>query len=198
MPLCWEARSLLTVDGVTWDVSNLCSRKYHPKSKQPRRSSMSDFDERRQERLLQSEHMYPVLLSHGFENSFESTAPATLTRTSSWPRLEDPNEPTTRMTSTDAGTTEEEPNNLSCSSFDSDLSVEVSPGSVLMVHRAEETTRAMQNGKIVPVSCLACESDLLCIDCAAVVVCPICKCLTPLDDHSIESWGIGLGVLAAK
>ena len=65
----------------------------------------------------------------------------------------------------------------------------------LPLHGAKETSRALDAGKMLTVDCIVCRATLRCIDIAQYVICPECKCVTPLETRN-SFGGVGLGVLA--
>lgn len=75
------------------------------------------------------------------------------------------------------------------------LTVQVTDDLELPLHGAKETSRALDAGKMVTVVCLICQATLRCIDIAQYVLCPECRCVTPLETRN-SSGGIGLGLLS--
>jgi hypothetical protein len=73
--------------------------------------------------------------------------------------------------------------------------VQVTADLELPLHGAKEMCQALRTGNTVPVVCLICFASLRCIDIAQYVVCPDCRCLTPLETNS--SGGVGLGLLSS-
>jgi len=67
---------------------------------------------------------------------------------------------------------------------------------------SEETWGAIKRGNYASVTCEACQADLCCIADADMVVCPDCRCVSPLDGRMMPTaaggfseGGVGLGVL---
>ena len=67
---------------------------------------------------------------------------------------------------------------------------------------SEETWNAIKRGNYASVICEACQADLRCVADADMVVCPDCRCVSPLDGRAMPSdaggfseGGVGLGVL---
>jgi hypothetical protein len=75
------------------------------------------------------------------------------------------------------------------------LTVQLTDDLELPLHGANETSRALDAGKVVTVDCLVCRATLRCIDIAQYVICPECKCVTPLETRN-SLGGVGLGLLA--
>ena len=67
----------------------------------------------------------------------------------------------------------------------------------LPLHGAHETTIALETGNAVTVVCLVCRATLRCISKAQYVLCPECRCLTPLKETMNATGGVGLGLLSA-
>jgi hypothetical protein len=67
----------------------------------------------------------------------------------------------------------------------------------LPLHGAHETTIALETGNVVTVVCLVCRATLRCISKAQYVLCPECRCLTPLNETMDATGGVGLGLLSA-
>jgi len=67
---------------------------------------------------------------------------------------------------------------------------------------SEETWGAIKRGNYASVTCEACQADLCCIADADMIVCPDCRCVSPLDGRAMPTaaggfseGGVGLGVL---
>lgn len=75
--------------------------------------------------------------------------------------------------------------------------VQVTNDLELPLHGANETTVALETGNVVTVVCVVCRATLRCIAIAQYVLCPECKCLTPLENrHMNACGGVGLGLLS--
>jgi hypothetical protein len=77
------------------------------------------------------------------------------------------------------------------------LEVEIAPGVMARLRGADETTVALQQGRVVASDCLCCGSRSLCIDDASYLLCPVCKVVNPLCNNARgdTSGGVGLGIL---
>jgi len=80
--------------------------------------------------------------------------------------------------------------------------IEISPGRFEFLRGSEETWNAIKRGNYASVTCEACQADLRCVADADMVVCPDCRCVSPLDGRAAPSaaggfseGGVGLGVL---
>lgn len=67
--------------------------------------------------------------------------------------------------------------------------IEVSPGVVLPLLGADVTWRAIQVDFILPCFCYVCDATRFCIEDARFCLCPVCKCVLPMDGD----FGVGLG-----
>jgi len=74
--------------------------------------------------------------------------------------------------------------------------VQVTDTLELPLHGANETTVALETGNAVTVVCVVCRATLRCISIAQYVLCPECRCLTPLEDTHSAKGGVGLGLLS--
>lgn len=75
--------------------------------------------------------------------------------------------------------------------------VQVTEDLELPLHGAQETSAALDRGEVVTSVCIVCRATLRCIRKAQYVLCPECKCLTPLQDtHYNATGGVGLGLLS--
>ena len=75
--------------------------------------------------------------------------------------------------------------------------VQVTDTLELPLHGANETTIALETGNVVTVVCVVCRATLRCIAIAQYVLCPECKCLTPLENNTTKATGgVGLGLLS--
>jgi hypothetical protein len=79
------------------------------------------------------------------------------------------------------------------------LEVEIAPGVMARLRGADETTLALEQGRVVGSDCLCCGARSLCIDDASYLLCPICKVVNPLrNTGDNKSGGVGLGILEAE
>mmetsp|Transcript_8871 Transcript_8871/g.13735 ORF Transcript_8871/g.13735 Transcript_8871/m.13735 type:complete len:234 (-) Transcript_8871:221-922(-) len=82
------------------------------------------------------------------------------------------------------------------------LQVEVAPNVFLPLRGSRETHKALEEGNMAPVECLVCNLELLCLWDADLVLCPECRSMTPLSQTDNETGGqtnvrrggLGLGV----
>jgi hypothetical protein len=79
------------------------------------------------------------------------------------------------------------------------LEVEIAPGVMARLRGADETTLALEQGRVVGSDCLCCGARSLCIDDACYLLCPICKVVNPLHNTTADqSGGVGLGILESE
>mmetsp|Transcript_13860 Transcript_13860/g.21124 ORF Transcript_13860/g.21124 Transcript_13860/m.21124 type:complete len:261 (-) Transcript_13860:39-821(-) len=70
--------------------------------------------------------------------------------------------------------------------------IEISPGHWIELRGSDETLKAFQRNFIRQVTCSCCSNQIQCIEDAAMVLCPICRVVTPIDD--VIGRGLGLGM----
>mmetsp|Transcript_27320 Transcript_27320/g.31187 ORF Transcript_27320/g.31187 Transcript_27320/m.31187 type:complete len:241 (+) Transcript_27320:87-809(+) len=78
------------------------------------------------------------------------------------------------------------------------LMVEVAPGVEVQLRGSSETRSSIKKWQIAQVTCLECCVQLYCIDDAEYVLCPMCRCVSPLallcSNFNAEiAYGVGLG-----
>eukprot|EP00541_Cyclophora_tenuis_P004230 CAMPEP_0116561188 /NCGR_PEP_ID=MMETSP0397-20121206/11436_1 /TAXON_ID=216820 /ORGANISM="Cyclophora tenuis, Strain ECT3854" /LENGTH=258 /DNA_ID=CAMNT_0004087287 /DNA_START=67 /DNA_END=843 /DNA_ORIENTATION=- len=77
------------------------------------------------------------------------------------------------------------------------LIIEIFPGMEVKLRGSIETRRAIRKGLVKRVSCMDCSMGLGCIDDAEYVLCPLCKCVSPLaftvGGIPDGAYGVGLG-----
>jgi hypothetical protein len=81
-------------------------------------------------------------------------------------------------------------------SDDDKLLLEVSPGMEVVLRGSGETRRAIKNWQIICVNCMECCVELHCIEDAEYVLCPLCRCVSPLSvmgKLKDGAHGVGLG-----
>jgi hypothetical protein len=76
--------------------------------------------------------------------------------------------------------------------------IQVAPGLSARLRGAAETWEAIQRDFYRPCMCLACNTDLFCIQDAWLVLCPDCRVLSPMEDldgetRDLREGGVGLG-----
>jgi hypothetical protein len=76
--------------------------------------------------------------------------------------------------------------------------IQVAPGLSARLRGAAETWEAIQRDFYRPCMCLACSTDLFCIQDAWLVLCPDCRVLSPMEDldgetRDVREGGVGLG-----
>lgn len=77
--------------------------------------------------------------------------------------------------------------------------VEIYPGVTERLRGAAETARAADINFVVPLQCISCTIDMLCIADAAYVICPLCRVVSPTVDRSLnDRWGVGLGFISPE
>mmetsp|Transcript_28032 Transcript_28032/g.39482 ORF Transcript_28032/g.39482 Transcript_28032/m.39482 type:complete len:292 (-) Transcript_28032:102-977(-) len=78
------------------------------------------------------------------------------------------------------------PTPLSSEKVSSRHEVEVAPGKYMPLRGATETLAAVNNGTSRLVGCLACQTSLRCVPDAELVICPVCRILSPVcsDDEA--------------
>ena len=88
----------------------------------------------------------------------------------------------------------------SVSSSDDDneeaLMLEVAPGLEVKLRGSSETHRAIKKWEIIQVECLECAVQLHCIEDAEFLLCPLCRCVSPLSisgQVKTNANGVGLG-----
>lgn len=82
--------------------------------------------------------------------------------------------------------------------FDRPL-VEVAPGHWVELRGSEETWAALQRGFSRKLNCFCCETSMKVIADAAMVLCPECRMICPLESEGgAEGTGLGLGVKVQK
>lgn len=175
--------NFLTVDGNVYDLSNLCatqgarvnfvSQKYEPRM----------YPHEKEVEQLQQDNLTRRVFWSSTKSNSAISCPLSENKAAVDFLPDDPS-----MT--------DETNDTSYSSFSSDLTVEVTPGNELPVHGAQETQEAIDSGNYVVVPCI-CQAELCCIDSATMVLCPECKCFTPLESNQASSQysSVGLGLL---
>jgi len=78
------------------------------------------------------------------------------------------------------------------------LMVEVAPGVEAQLRGSSETRSLIKKWQIAQVTCLECCVQLYCIDDAEFVLCPLCRCVSPLailyiNFNAEMAYGVGLG-----
>lgn len=76
------------------------------------------------------------------------------------------------------------------------LLLEVAPGLEVRLRGSAETRRAIRKWEIVRVNCLECTVQLHCINNAEYLLCPLCRCVSPLRivmELAPDAHGVGLG-----
>jgi hypothetical protein len=74
--------------------------------------------------------------------------------------------------------------------------VEIYPGVTEQLRGAVETARAADINFVVPVQCISCTIDMLCIADAAYVICPLCRVVSQTTQQALnDQWGVGLGFI---
>ena len=73
--------------------------------------------------------------------------------------------------------------------------IEIAPGVTARLRGADETWAALENDYYLPASCVCCGADICCIMDADVVLCPLCKVVSPMDGCAGPGFdgGVGLG-----
>jgi hypothetical protein len=76
--------------------------------------------------------------------------------------------------------------------------IQVAPGLSARLRGAAETWEAIKSDFYRPCMCLACNTDLFCIQDAWLVLCPDCRVLSPMEDldgetRDLREGGVGLG-----
>lgn len=79
-------------------------------------------------------------------------------------------------------------------SSDDDRLVEVIPGTYVKLRGSVETWEAIQMGRTIRSACLSCTVILLCIHDADMVMCPVCKSISPVERDGFGGGGLGLGM----
>jgi hypothetical protein len=188
----------LTFDGQQWDVSNLVT------------SSNPIF----------SASLYPKILADGCVDTHEETdrkntsdlvitawkkkspPPASMTlrhhyqehqQTDTQASLRD--NPRTMLNAASGGS-ESESVSSSDDEHEETLMLEVAPGLEVKLRGSSETRRAIKNWKIIQVQCLECSVQLHCIEDAEFLLCPHCRCVSPLSmvgQVKTNANGVGLG-----
>lgn len=80
------------------------------------------------------------------------------------------------------------------------LTVEVGPDISMPLRGADETWKAIEDGKVTITSCISCQIELNCVADAQLVICPECTMMSPVDqtDESEKGvfarYGVGVGV----
>lgn len=72
--------------------------------------------------------------------------------------------------------------------------VEVAPGTFVQLRGSMETWRAIQEGRTTRATCFVCSLSLVCIQNADMVMCPICRDISPVDQSPSSGGGLGLGM----
>jgi hypothetical protein len=81
--------------------------------------------------------------------------------------------------------------------------LEVAPGLFLPLHGSQETSSAMQEGKLVSCNCFVCMETVMCVPQASYVLCPDCRVVSPVAGCLSlkrrvtlpgEMGGVGLGL----
>lgn len=109
---------------------------------------------------------------------------------------EQPQQPK-RQTSEAFSTTESSSSSFAADFEDEDpLLLEVAPGLEVRLRGSAETRRAIRKWEIVRVNCLECTVQLHCINNAEYLLCPLCRCVSPLRivmELAPDAHGVGLG-----
>jgi hypothetical protein len=74
--------------------------------------------------------------------------------------------------------------------------IEIMPGIRVPLRGAEETWNCIRQDFFLPVTCLACTTELCCIQDASYVLCPVCRVVSPMDAGAGDfgsTVGVGLG-----
>mmetsp|Transcript_11349 Transcript_11349/g.16676 ORF Transcript_11349/g.16676 Transcript_11349/m.16676 type:complete len:260 (+) Transcript_11349:122-901(+) len=70
--------------------------------------------------------------------------------------------------------------------------IEISPGHWIELRGSTETLKAFQNKFFCQVECYGCSHQIQCIGDAAMILCPTCRVVIPIDNE--RGRGLGLGV----
>lgn len=71
--------------------------------------------------------------------------------------------------------------------------IEISPGVSVRLRGRDETMLAVYRDEFVPLDCLSCGQMIFCMQNARLVVCPICRVVSPLMNPDEDNEGVGLG-----
>ena len=82
--------------------------------------------------------------------------------------------------------------------------IDVAPGVKFPLRGADETWKAIEEGRVTVTTCMSCNIELQCLDNAQLVACPDCTMLSPVDqasdnssssvDYNNDRYGVGVGV----
>ena len=76
------------------------------------------------------------------------------------------------------------------------IQIEIMPGLEVPLRGSAETKEAIRRGTVTNAECMQCTKTLNCIDDAEYVLCPSCRCVSPVGGFSHPrrgSFGVGLG-----
>lgn len=63
--------------------------------------------------------------------------------------------------------------------------IEVTPNVYYTLRGAEETSVSIRNGTCAHVACLSCHSVLACVKDCVMVICPVCRVLSPVENNEV-------------
>jgi hypothetical protein len=72
--------------------------------------------------------------------------------------------------------------------------VTIVPGHSVPMVGTRETMQALESGGCTDTACVQCEAFLYCIKSARMVICPLCRFISPLNDTEAETETLGLGL----
>lgn len=63
--------------------------------------------------------------------------------------------------------------------------IEITPNVYYPLRGAEETSVSIRNGTCAHVACLSCHSVLACVKDCVMVICPVCRVLSPVENNEV-------------
>jgi hypothetical protein len=186
--------NVLCFDGQRWDISNL----------------------RASAKLSECQSLYPKILSdeedlfyeidkkrntdiHGSTTQKKMRAPPTnmtLKQQYNTEENDGKQHSGTQEARTVATESDSDTNSLIDDDNEEKLMLEIASGLEVQLRGSLETRRAIQNWEIIRVDCLECTVQLHCIEDAEYLLCPLCRCISPLSiSRQLKStaYGVGLG-----